>query len=213
MKENRGKYIVFEGLPKCGKSTQANLLYKELTQKFPQRKIILTKEPGGSEIADAIRKLVQGTPFTEQMTPVCEAYLYAASRAQTLRTVIRPVVDEGGIVLADRSVLSSKAFQGGARGLGINTIDEINRVALHDSYADKVFFLDSDIKVCYERARKEYDGTDKFEAMDFDFFKKIRSGYEFFSFAMETIPGDLSIEAVHGLILVSVLKLLHDPTK
>lgn len=205
-----GLYIVFEGLPKCGKSTQANLLFKELTQRFPQREIILTKEPGGSEIADAIRTLVQGTPFGEPMTPECEAYLYAASRAQTLRTVVRPIVKEGGIVLSDRSVLSSKAIQGGARGLGARTIDEINRVALHDSHADKVFFLDTDPKACYARAKVQYDGSDKFEAMDLKFFEAIWDGYDSFSFAMETVPGDLSIEAIHGLILTSVLKLIND---
>ena len=208
--KGKGKYIVFEGLPKCGKSTQANLLYEKLTQKFPEKKIILTKEPGGSEIADVIRKLVQGTPFTEQMTPVCEAYLYAASRAQTLRTVVRPVIDEGGIVLSDRSVLSSKAIQGYARGLGMEKIDSINRIALQNIYADTVYYIDTDPEICYTRAKKEYDGSDKFEAMDLKFFKLIKDGYDSFSsVTMETIPGDLSIEAVHGLILVSVLKLLH----
>ena len=73
------------------------------------------REPGSTGIAEAIRKLAQGTQFDEAMDPICEAYLFAAARAQLLKTIVKPAVDAGGIVIADRSFISSLAYQGRAR--------------------------------------------------------------------------------------------------
>src|SRR3989338_5871436 len=117
-------YIVLEGVVGCGKTTQAKKLYEHLKKNYPGREIILTREPGGSEIAERIRTLVQGTEFSEVMTPECEAYRYAASRAQTLRSIVSPTIQRGGTVISDRSFLSSMAFQGAARGLGTETVLE-----------------------------------------------------------------------------------------
>lgn len=88
----KSKYIVFEGIVGCGKTTQSRILAEKLGA-------VWTKEPGGSEVADAIRKVVQGTKFDEEMDPVCEQYLYAASRAQSLRSVVKPLLDKGKIVV------------------------------------------------------------------------------------------------------------------
>ena len=116
-----GRYIVFEGVVGTGKTTQSKRLVEELKKQFPEKEVIWTREPGGSEIAEAIRTLVQATPFTEKMDPMCEAYLYASARAQSLRTVVLPVLAKGGIVVADRSFCSSVAWQGFGRGLGFET--------------------------------------------------------------------------------------------
>ena len=102
-KKRKGLYIAFEGVIGSGKSTQSKLLQKYLEKTIKDKLILATKEPGGSEIANEIRKTVQGTHIQEAMDPVCEAYLYAASRAQTLRTVVKPILDKGGIVISDRS--------------------------------------------------------------------------------------------------------------
>lgn len=114
--EKKGLYIVFEGIVRTGKSTQAKLLANHLRNDFPNKEIVLTYEPGGTEIADAIRVLAQGTRFREEMDPICEAYLYASARSQSLRKIVRPTLEHGGIVIADRSYLSSVAYQGGGAG-------------------------------------------------------------------------------------------------
>lgn len=209
----KGKYFVLEGLPKCGKSTQARMLYEALISRFPGQQVILTREPGGSEIANAIRTLVQGTEFGEEMTPECEAYLYAASRAQTLRTVVRPVVERGGIVVSDRSVISSVAFQGGGRGLGAGEVMMINQIATRGITPDKTILIDTDPVVCNDRAKDLLDGSDKFERMSLEFFRKVRQSYLDWSSNMEIIPGEGTIDHVHGLILNAVLNLLISSSK
>ena len=123
----KGIYIVFEGIVGTGKSTQAKILYDFLKEKNKNREIILTKEPGGTEIADEIRKIAQATKFNEDMNPVCEAYLYAASRAQSLRKIVKPALEKGSIVISDRSFISSLAYQGAARKIGIEKVLEINK--------------------------------------------------------------------------------------
>ncbi len=113
--------------------------------------------------------------FDEEMDPICEQYLYAASRAQTLRTIVQPVLKRGGIVVADRSVFTSLAFQGYGRELGIRTVVEINKVAVGKIWPDIVVFLDLDLNTALAR-RKDKHG-DKFEMMDKGFFTKVLKGY------------------------------------
>lgn len=84
-------------------------------EKYPDRKVILVREPGSTLIAQEIRLLAQAREFEEEMDPVCEAYLYAAARVQLLHTVVSEVLDQGGIVISDRSFVSSLAYQGEAR--------------------------------------------------------------------------------------------------
>lgn len=213
-KSEKGFYVVLEALQKAGKSTQARLLHQALAGKFADREVVLTREPGGSEIAEAIRKLVQATPFVEEMEPVCEAYLYAAARAQSLRVAVQPVVERGGIVIADRSVDTSRVIQGHIRGLRIPVIDNINFVAIQDCKPDKRYFIDVDPEICFQRAQANCDKDDKFETMPLEFFEKSREGYLGLvgkeSRGMELIPGDGSVEEVHSLLLNSVLKLIDD---
>ena len=158
-----------------GKSVQSQLFVSRLQKEFPNRLVVWTREPGGSEIAGEIRRVVQGMLFNEEMDPICEQYLYAASRAQTLRTIVGPVLERNGIVVADRSVFTSLAFQGYGRGLEIGTVMEINKVALGKIWPDIVVFLDLDLKVALAR-RKDTQG-DKFEMMDKSFFTKVLKGY------------------------------------
>lgn len=130
------------------------------------------REPGSTGIAEAIRKLAQATQFDELMDPICEAYLYAAARAQLLKTLIKPTVDAGGIVIADRSFVSSLAYQGRARGLGLDKVLAINHAAISDLLPDKVVYLDSEVKHALERT---FDPEgDKFEQMGVEFFEKVK---------------------------------------
>lgn len=168
-------YFVFEGIVGCGKSTQSKLFVENLKKKYPDREIVWTREPGGDEVADAIRKIAQGMVFGVEMNAVCEAYLYAASRAQTLRTVIKPVLDRGGIVVSDRSLFTSLTYQAVARGLGVDTILEINKVAVGDMWPTTVFYIDLAVETALSRC-SDADG-DKFEKMGIEFFEKCQIGY------------------------------------
>ncbi len=164
----KGYYIVFEGVTGCGKTTQSKILAKKLGA-------VWTREPGGAEIAEAIRKLVQGTKFNEEMEGVCEAYLYAAARAHSLRKVVKPVLDKKGIVVADRSFFTSVAFQGSGRGLGWQRVLDINKEAVIKIWPDLVIFLD--LKIAEGLKRVVDRQGDKFEYMGRDFFNKVRRGY------------------------------------
>ncbi|MBD3363354.1 dTMP kinase [Candidatus Dojkabacteria bacterium] len=176
---SKGKYIIFEGIVGTGKSTQSKQIYSYLEDKYPNKKFIWTFEPGGSEIADEIRRVVQATEYEEKMDPICEAYLYASSRAQTIRKIIKPNLEKGNIVIADRSFLTSIAYQGFARELGPELILKINESALDDCFPDLVLFLDLDIKPALQRTF-DFDG-DKFEKESVDFFKKALKGYKYAS--------------------------------
>jgi dTMP kinase len=176
-------YIVLEGIVGTGKSTQATKLAEFLQQKFPEREVVLTREPGGTEISETIRKVVQGMEFEEEMEHLCEAYLYAASRAQSLRKIVKPVLEKGGIVISDRSFLSSLTNQAFGRDLGFETVYNINQEAIKEYMPDLIFYLEYDIKKGMERVYDEKG--DKFERMPEEsylpFYTKVGQGYEFIS--------------------------------
>jgi len=168
-------YIVFEGIIGAGKTTQCFRLSHWLEDKFPKLHVLCTREPGGDEIAESIRGTVQGTPFKEQMDATCEAYLYAAARAQSLRTVVKPRLDSGWIIIADRSFITSLVYQGYNRGVGIDTILDINKVAVSGILPDLVLFLDANVPTALGRAHDK--AGDKWENLGEDFFVKAREGY------------------------------------
>lgn len=168
-------YIVIEGIVGTGKSTQSKKILEYLKQKFPDKEIVLTREPGGTEIAENIRKTVQGTKYEEDMEPICEAYLYASARAQSLRKIVRQYNNKETIVISDRSFLTSTANQGEGRGLGIETVLEINTKAIEGYTPDIVLYLDLPIEMGLKRVFDH--GGDKFESLGIDFYKKVAEGY------------------------------------
>ena len=170
-----GVYIILEGVVRTGKTTQSTKLYEYLKKKFPKREVVLTREPGGTEIAESIRNTVQAAKFNETMEPIAEAYLFAAARAQSLRKVVWPVLEKNGIVISDRSFISSLAYQGYAHGLGIKKILDINKIAIEKYMPNRVLFLDLDPAIGLKR-KLDLDG-DKFEHEGIEFFKKIELGY------------------------------------
>jgi len=113
--------VTFEGVDGSGKSTQAELLRDALLS--DGRDVVLTREPGGTEVGERVRELVLNGP---DMTPWAEAALFAAARAELVATVIRPALDRGADVIADRYVDSSLAYQGIARGVGVDHVLELN---------------------------------------------------------------------------------------
>jgi len=202
-------YIVFEGIVGTGKSTQSKKLCAYLQETYPQKEVLHVREPGWTHIAEAIRTLAQGTEFSEEMDPICEAYLYAAARAQLLYTVVKPALDRGAIVIADRSVVSSLAYQGYARDVGVDKVRDINRQAIISCLPTTIFYLYGDIEHALQRT---FDAAgDKFETMWVDFFKKVEEGYRkvadihIFKHTRKAIDAHGTIDEVFARILEHIV--------
>ena len=168
-------YIVLEGIVGTGKSTQGERLAEYLQNFFPDTEVLLTREPGGTEIAEAIRILVQGTDFVEVMDPLTEAYLYASARAQLIATCIKPVLDRWWIVVSDRNFVSSVVIQGVTKWLGIDLILEVNKSALQGIWPDLILFFDLDVATGIRRTF-DSDG-DKHEREWREFYEKQYEAY------------------------------------
>lgn len=169
-------YIVFEGVAGSGKSTQSKKLHNYLKELLPEQEITWTREPGGTEISETIRTAVQGTVYEEKMHPITDAYLYASSRAQALRSIVEPVLNNGGIVISDRSFVTSLAIQGHAQGHGIDRVLKINESAIEGFTPDYVFLVDINTETAKQR---QFDGDgDKWEKMNLDFHLNVNEGYK-----------------------------------
>lgn len=130
-------FISFEGLDGCGKTTQAKLLADALEEEG--REVVRVREPGGTSAGERIRELLLDP--AARIGPAAEALLYAAARAQLVDEVIRPAIERGADVVADRFIDSSLAYQGAARGLGIDRVLEVNRMATGDVMPDRTLLL------------------------------------------------------------------------
>jgi dTMP kinase len=162
-------FVTFEGLDGSGKTTQAELLAARLREDGED--VVATREPGGTELGERIRDLVL---HGGHVAPWAEALLYAASRAQHVDEVVRPAVDRGATVVCDRYVDSSAAYQGGARGLGVDRVLELNLTAVGGLLPDRTFLLD----ITAEDAVARLEPTrDRIEREDPDFHERARSAY------------------------------------
>lgn len=169
----RGKFITFEGCEGCGKSTQVRLLAQKLTELGVD--FIVTREPGGSDVAEQIRGIILNANNTA-MCDECEALLYAAARIQHLKEIVEPALEQGKLVICDRYVDSSLAYQGYARGLGEEYIAAINAAALDKYTPDLTLFLNISPKDAFER-KHGADKDDRMEQLGLKFHQKVYNGY------------------------------------
>lgn len=169
----RGLFLTFEGVDGSGKSTQMRFAGEYLEEKGYSP--VLTREPGGTKIAEKIRDILLDIENGE-MIDRAEALLYAAARAQHVEQVIRPAVESGKIVLCDRYIDSSLAYQGIGRGLGTDEIMNINRFAMAGMMPDKTFFLDYPPSLAFERMSKKKQ-HDRLETEDKAFFTQLYEGF------------------------------------
>lgn len=169
----RGLFITLEGPDGSGKSTIIKLLGDYLKDKGIE--FIITREPGGTLIGEEIRHIILDDKNTE-MGSETEALLYAAARGQHVHEKILPSIEEGKLVLCDRFILSSLAYQGVGRGLGIDRVKAINDFATRGLYPDLILFFHVDPEVTLERKTSKLGG-DRLEQEGNDFHKNVYEGY------------------------------------
>ncbi len=167
-------FITFEGSEGCGKSTQVRLLTGRL-EKAGVR-FLITREPGGTAIGESIRELLQFAPQSASMTPETEVLLFEASRAQLVREIIRPALENENCVIADRFFDSTTVYQGVARKLDVKMIRDLNAFAVGDCMPDITFFLDIDLKTARARM-KGPRRPDRMEMQPDDFYERVIEGY------------------------------------
>ena len=202
----RGRLIALEGPDGSGKTTQIQLLEKHLKELGYE--VVRTREPGGTEISEKIREIILDNDNCN-MSYMCEALLYAASRAQLVSEVIKPALDLGKIVICDRFVYSSMVYQGIGRGLGLERIKSMNEAALDGLEADLIFM----ITIPYEEGlnRKKLQKTlDRLENSGNEFHKKVFDGYLDICRKygkIEVIDGNRNVDVIHKDIISIIKKI------
>ena len=210
-----GRFITFEGVEGSGKSTQIRRLAERLDTAGVVTRI--TKEPGGTDLGQQLRSLLldaSGGPIT----PTAELLLYAADRAQHLEQVIEPALLRGEVVLCDRFVDATLAYQGHARGLGADVVLELHRHPPLDRRPDRTLVLDVDPQRALGRARRRNrrqrlgEAEGRFEDESLEFHRRVREGYlqlaEAHSDRIRVVPANGDLEQVHALVLDALRDLL-----
>ncbi|HKN47434.1 MAG TPA: dTMP kinase, partial [Candidatus Polarisedimenticolia bacterium] len=173
-----GRFITFEGIEGSGKTTQIQMLSNRLEEEGIEH--VLTREPGGTAIGDQVRKLVLN-PKNTDITPACELLLYGAARAQHLEQVIRPALQEGRLVLCDRYIDATLAYQGYGRGLSLDLITKLHDLEVLALRPDFTVLFNLEARAALERARAREAGgpadETRFEREDLAFHERVRAGY------------------------------------
>lgn len=166
----RGYFITFEGADGCGKTTQLELLADYLKEK--NKEVIITREPGAKGLGEKIREILLN--YDGEVSDRCESFLFLADRAQHIDMIVNPAVEAGKIVLCDRHIDSSVAYQGYGRGLDIEQIDRLNMLATNGRRPDLTLVFDIDVETSMKRVGKE---KDRMESAGVEFFNRVRKGY------------------------------------
>jgi len=169
----KGKFITFEGCDGCGKTSQMRMLIEYLRERGYD--VLSTREPGGAEVSEKIRTIILDSAY-DAMHPVAESLLYAASRVQHYNELIRPAVAAGKLVICDRYIDSSLAYQGSGRGLGYKFVLMLFKMTLKNAMPDLTIFIDVKPSVAFKR-KGGVDENDRIESAGADFHNKVYEGY------------------------------------
>lgn len=166
---------MLDGPDGCGKSTQTARLAKTLSDRHPEKKIITTREPGGTSAGEKIRNtLLRHYPEGSSLYPETEVYLFFAARAQLVREVIKPAMENDEIVICERWVSSTQAYQGHAGNIPLEEIDRTGRLALEGCKPDLLLILDVNSE---EGLRRLQGDVDRIEAKSLHFHEQVRKGF------------------------------------
>ena len=168
-----GRFITVEGTEGVGKSTNIDYLCNLLKQEGIE--VVLTREPGGTPLAEELRSLLL-TPREEKVSEDTELLLMFAARAQHIENVIRPALERGAWVISDRFTDATFAYQGGGRGVSMEHIETLERLVQHGLHPDLTFLLDLPVEIGLQRASAR-SAPDRFEQEKLNFFEKVRAAY------------------------------------
>lgn len=166
----KGLFITFEGADGCGKTTQIKLLAEYLKNKGYE--VILTREPGGKGLGEKVREILLN--YDGEVSDRCESFLFLADRAQNIDVIVNPAVQSGKIVLCDRHIDSTVAYQGYGRGLDLKRIKMLNDLATNGKKPDLTIIFDIDVETSMKRVGSE---KDRMESVGIEFHNKVRNGY------------------------------------
>ena len=167
-------FITFEGSEGCGKTTQVQRLAARLERLGIS--YLVTREPGGTPIGETIRELLQFAPHNSGMTPETELLLFEASRSQLVGEVIKPALERGLCVIADRFFDSTSVYQGAARKLDREMVERLNTFVVGDCVPDITFVLDVDAATAASRMQKPRK-ADRMEQQPAEFYERVREAY------------------------------------
>jgi len=193
-----GFFITFEGADGSGKTTQIKMLEDYLTNQ--KKDFILTRDPGGTRLGSKLREILLN--YDGKISPFCELFLYLADRAQHVDEVIMPALNNGQIVLCDRYIDSTLAYQGYARGLNIDEITNLNNLVTHSLIPDLTLLFDIETNCAMQRLVGQ---KDRLESEAKHFHEKVRMGYldlaKKESQRIKVIDASKSIEEVHNQVI------------
>ena len=199
----KGLFITFEGGDGCGKTTQIKLLDEYLRAKG--YKTLLTREPGSKGLGVKLREILLN--YDGEVSPTCESFLFLADRAQHVDCIIKPALEDGVIVLCDRHTDSTVAYQGYGRGLDLEQIHNLNKIATSGLKPDLTIVLDVDVETSQARVGDE---KDRMESAGIEFFERVRNG--FLEIAkqepqrVKVVDATQSIDEIHKQILELVAR-------
>lgn len=205
----KGKFITFEGPEGSGKTTIIRRLKEDLLS--CGYKVMTTREPGGSKISEEIRNVILRVENTK-MNSVTEALLYAASRSQHLTEVIHPALEEGYLVLCDRYIDSSLAYQGYARGLGIDEVYKMNNFATSGFLPGLTIYIDVKPEVGLKRIKDNHRNINRLDLEQLSFHEQVYRGYQEvakrFPERICVVPGELPQDDVYNEVKRVILEYL-----
>ncbi|MBT2637414.1 MULTISPECIES: dTMP kinase [unclassified Bacillus (in: firmicutes)] len=207
----KGIFITIEGPDGSGKTTILQMLAQNLEKEGYA--VVATREPGGIDIAEQIREVILD-PENTAMDPRTEALLYAAARRQHLAEKVKPALEEGKIVLCDRFVDSSLAYQGHARGLGINEVYSINEFAIENMMPAMTLYFDVAPEIGLERINKNKGReVNRLDLEKLDFHQKVREGYlilaEMFPKRIVKVDASKELDTVYGQAEAEIKTLIN----
>lgn len=203
-------FFSLEGIDGSGKSTQIDMLIKTLESEGYE--VVRLREPGGAKISEKIRELLLDSSFKGIMSDKAELLLYNAARAQVIAEIIKPALDAGKIVIADRFAWSTFAYQGYARGLGADLVQSLTEITCGGCFPELTVVLDISVERSRARTAKRGETPDRLESEKADFFERVRQGYlaaaRDYSDCVSAIDADRAPEEVFADLLKLVRERL-----